>query len=257
MRILAVPAALLLACCLYLPVPRAAAGLHRALEALYAAVLRLFTRRCGQTDDAPALLTLSLLLGGAAALLGAAHPLLSAVLAAPAFTGLAALPGCAAVKDALDSGQYARDIPAYESRVRETCASLAPAFTAGVAAPLLLLAAGTPLYLGPSLCWIFTALRLFEDRSTAARRIVRAVLRAAESILSALMLLCSGVVGRNPLRTQGRGAQDRLLHILGVAGDGTDTHAPMSGDIAQGIFLCGFCTALLCLTLTAVGFILC
>ena len=71
------------------------------------------------------------------------------------------------------------------------------------------------------------------------------------------MLLCSGAVGRNPLRTRGRGAQGRLLSILGIAGDGTDTHAPMAGDIPQSIFLCGFASFILCFTLCVLGFVLC
>ena len=70
------------------------------------------------------------------------------------------------------------------------------------------------------------------------------------------MLLCSGAVGRNPLRTRGRGAQGRLLSILGIAGDGADTHAPMAGDIPQAIFLCGFAAFILCFTLCVLGFVL-
>ena len=49
----------------------------------------------------------------------------------------------------------------------------------------------------------------------------------------------------------------RLLSILGIAGDGADTHAPMAGDIPQGIFLCGFASFILCFTLCAIGFVLC
>ena len=71
------------------------------------------------------------------------------------------------------------------------------------------------------------------------------------------MLLCAGAVGRNPLRTRGHGAQGRLLSILGIAGDGADTHAPMAGDIPQSIFLCGFASFILCFTLCVLGFVLC
>lgn len=257
MRMLALPAALLLACCLYLPLPRAAQLIERALERLYALALRLFTRRDGQTDDTSALLMYLLLLGGVLALLCALHPLLAAVLTAPLFSGLAPLPGCARVKDELDSGRYARDIPAYEALVRKTCASLAPAFTGGVIAPLLLCAVGTPLYLGCAPGWVFAALRLREADSAAARAILSRVLRISEAVFCALMVLCAGVVGRNPLRTQGRGAQDRLMNILGIAGGASDTHAPMAGDIPQGIFLCSFAASLLCIALTLIGFFLC
>jgi len=76
-------------------------------------------------------------------------------------------------------------------------------------------------------------------------------------LLRTLLVLCSGLAGRNPLRTRGRDAKSRLLSILGIAGDGTDTHPPMSGDITQAIFICSFCAWLLCLVLTIVGFVFC
>ena len=138
MRIFAVPAALLLACCIYMPLPAARDFLYRLIAKGYAAALRLFTRRTGHTDDMPALLSFLLLLAGALALLGAIHPLVSMVLMAPAFTGLCVLPACARIKDELDSGVYVRDIPAYEALVRKTCASLVPACIQGVVSPLVL-----------------------------------------------------------------------------------------------------------------------
>lgn len=257
MRIFAVPAALLLACCVYLPLPRAQIGLYSILRRLYSVFLRAFTRKSGQTDDAPALIAYLLVLGGALLPLAALHPLIAAAMMVPAFTGLSALPGCAKVKDELDSGAYARDIPAYESLVRTTCASLAPAFVEGVAAPLILCAAGMPLHMGPALGMIYAALCALAPQLPAAARISSSVQRVCERIFCAFMLLCSGAVGRNPLRTRGHGARQRLLNILGIAGNETDTHAPMSGDIPQGIFLCGFSSMLLCFTLCAVGFVLC
>lgn len=232
MRIFAVPAALLLALCVYLPLPRAREGLDAALRRLYALFARAFSRRDGQTDDVPALAACLLVLGGALVPLAALHPLLAMALMAPAFTGLSALPRCAEAKDELDSGKYARDIAAYEALVRETCSSMAPAFVNGIAAPMILCAAGMPLHLGPFLGLGYT-------------------------LLCALMLLCAGAVGRNPLRTGGHGAQQRLLSILGIAGGDGDTHAPMAGDIPQGIFLCGFAAFILCFTLCAAGFVLC
>ena len=99
--------------------------------------------------------------------------------------------------------------------------------------------------------WALLMLRAAED-SPAAKRVLDAAGRAADAVACALLLLCACAVGRNPLRTQGRGAQNRLIHILGIAGDGTDTHAPVAGDIAQGIFLCCLCAALLLLLLTLV-----
>ncbi|MDO5300290.1 MAG: hypothetical protein Q4F18_12730 [Clostridia bacterium] len=257
MRILALPAALALAFCLYLPFPRAAELISRLLARLYGLVLRLFTRRDGRSDQMPALLCYLLLLAGVATLLGALHPAASAVLMAPLFAALSLLPQEAAIKLELDSGAYAGDIPAYESRVRAACASLGPAFANDACAPLLLCALGTPLYLGCALGWMYLGLRAVRDQNGLARRMAAPILRASDAVFCALMLLSSGAVGRSPLRTQGRGARERLLSILGISGDGTGTHAPMAGDIAQGIFLCCLCTVLLCLMLTAVFFLLC
>lgn len=257
MRIFAVPAAIVLACCVYLPLPKARGWLDAALRRLYALTLRAFTRRSGQTDDTPALIAYLLVLGGMLLLLAAIHPLAAMALMTPVFTGLSVLPGCAKVKDELDSGRYARDIPTYEAIVRETCASLAPAFTQDVVAPMFLCAIGMPLHMGPSLGMIYAALCALSAQLPLAARAAAAVHQVAARIFCAFMLLCSGVVGRNPMRTKGRDAASRLLSILGIAGDGTDTHAPMAGDIPQGIFLCGFSSVLLCFTLTAIGFILC
>ena len=257
MRIFAVPAALLLACCVYLPLPRAQEAFYAALRRLHAPFARAFTRKSGQTDDVPALAACLLVLIGVLMPLAALHPLLAMALMAPAFTGLSALPSGARVKDELDSGRYARDIPAYEALVRETCRSLAPAFVSGIAAPMMLCAAGMPLHLGPSLGLGYTLLCALAPQLPIAGRIAAAIQRIAERVFCAFMLLCAGAVGRNPLRTGGHGAQGRLLSILGIAGDGADTHAPMAGDIPQGIFLCGFASFILCFTLCAVGFVLC
>ena len=257
MRIFAVPAALLAACCVYMPLPAARDFLDRLISRTYASVLRLFTRRTGDTDDMPALLSFLLLLGGALALLGAIHPLVSMILMVPSFTGLCALPHCARIKDDLDSGAYARDIPAYEELVRTTSASLAPAFVQGITAPLLLGALGMPLHLGAALTGIYTALQALSSDLPIAARICAVVHRISGRIFVFFLTLCAGAAGRNPLRTKGRTADSRLLSILGIAGDGSDTHAPMAGDIAQGVFLCAFSSAILCFALCAVGFVLC
>ena len=239
-----------------MPLPAAHDFLFRLINRAYAAVLRHFTRRTGETDDAPALIVFLLGLGGALALLGAIHPLISMVLMAPAFTGLCILPHCAIIKDELDSGKYTRDIPAYEALVRQTCVSLAPACITGVIAPMLLCAVGMPLHLGAAMGGIYTALHALSSRQPDAARVTAAVHRISERLLIFFLLLCSGVVGRNPLHTRGRRAQDRLLSILHIA-PGESGRPPMSGDIAQGVFLCGFASAILCFALCAVGFVLC
>ena len=257
MRIFAVPAALLLACCIYMPLPAARDLLFRLIRRAYAASLRLFTRRTGHTDDMPALASFLLLLAGVLALLGAMHPLVSMVLMAPAFTGLCVLPGCARVKDELDSGKYARDIPAYEALVRSTCTELVPACIQGVISPMMLGALGMPLHLGAAFGGVYVTLMALRDTLPVASRICSAVHRVSGHLFVFFMRLCSGVVGRNPLRIKGSTCEQRLLSTLGIAGDGSDTHAPMSGDIAQGVFLCGFSCVILCFALCAVGFVLC
>ena len=123
MRILALPAALALAFCLYLPLPQSAQLISHTLLRLYHLALRPFSRRAGRADAAPALAAMLLVLGGAVTLLGALHPAVCAVVMAPLFPALSLLPPCAAVKEELDSGKYAGDIPEYESRVRTACAA--------------------------------------------------------------------------------------------------------------------------------------
>lgn len=257
MRIFAVPLALVLAACLYLLLPKASAYAKEGVVRLYALALARFTRRDGSVDEKPALMIFLLLLGGAAALLGAIHPLVAAVVMTPLFTGFAILPGCAKVKDELDSGAYSGDIPAYEARVRESCASLAPAFSHELMLPMILCCIGMPLYLSCALGYMGAALLVLADVNRTAERASVILRRAADAVMTAMLALCSGVVGRNPLHIKRRGAQARLMSTLGVAGDETDTHAPMAGDIAQGIFLCCFCLLVLCLMLCVVFFVLC
>jgi len=257
LRILAVPAAILIACCIYMPLPAAADFFARQITRAYGGVLRLFTRRTGQADAAPALLVFVLLMMGVFALLGAIHPLLSALLMAPAFTGLTILPRCAAVKAELDAGKYARDIPAYEDRVRDMCASLAPAFIRGVVCPMILCALGMPLHLGAALAAVYTVMCVLEDRPPFTARFCAAAQRIGERIFIFFMLLCCSTVGRNPLHTRGSRAQDRLLSILAISEKDASSRAPMAGDIAQGVFLCAFSCVILCFALCAVGFVLC
>ncbi len=248
MRMLALPAAILVALCLYLPLPKAEAALLSCVRVLYAR----FAPRV-QRQPLPIFL---LLLGSAASLLGAVHPVASALVMAPLFSAFAVLPNCAHTKHVLDSGKYARDIPTYEAHVRAACQTLAPAFVTGAIAPLLLCAVGMPLYIGCGLGWVFFALRTLHEGSINAQRSLVLVLRASDRVLLFLMLLSSGLVGRNPLRTRGKDSKSRLPSILGIAGDSTDTHAPMAGDISQGTFLCCFCTGLLAFILTVIGLIL-
>ena len=251
MRMLALPAAFALSFFLYPVFPRAERLLLDAAEKLY-------RRAADRFGDSPRTLRLFLLLLGAcASCLGSLHPAIAALLMAPLFTFSAVFPECSSMKASLDSGEFARDIPAYEANVRKTCASLAPAFIAGAAAPMLLCAAGLPLYIGCGLGWVYFALRQLYPLSRNAQRILVLILRLCDKLFSLLLMLCSGLVGRNPLHSRGGDAKARLMSILGIAQDGADTHAPMSGDITQGAFLCCFCMTLLCFMLTVIGFALC
>lgn len=256
MRILAVPLALCLAACLYMLLPKAAGYAKAGVLRLYELVLIRFTHK-GRADEKPALLVFLLLLGGCAALIGAIHPLMTAVVMTPLFTAFSILPGCAAIKDELDSGAYADDIPAYEARVRETCALLAPAFSRELILPLLLCCVGTPLHLDCALGCMGAALHVLCGARGIARRANAGLVRMSDAVFAALLALCSGVVGRSPLHIAGKGVRARLMSTLGIAGDASDTHAPMAGDIPQGIFLCCFCTVILCVMLCAALFVLC
>lgn len=257
MRIFAIPAAMLIACFIYLPLPKAAEYFECGLRALYKQTLRLFTRKNGSSDHHPALGMYIFLLCGVCMLLGAMHPLVSLFLMTPLFTGLAVLPGCAGMERELDSGKYADDIPTYESLVRESCASVAPAFVNSVIVPLLLCGVFMPLHMAVPAGYAYAALCALATENETAAKIVNQIQRIAEKIFIFFMTLCSGVKGRNPLNIRGKTAETRLLSIVGIAGDSTDTHAPMAGDIAQGIFLCFFSTAIFCFTLCAVGFVVC
>lgn len=257
MRMLALPLAFLLACCLYLPLPRAAGFLAGGVARLYAAFLRPLSRGKRPCNARLALALFVLLFGGVCQLAGGWHVLATAVVTAPLFSALTLLPEAVRVKDELDGGALSHDTAGYEARVRSVCASLAPAFVTDLCAPLLLMALGAPLRLSCALGGMYFALRALCDESADARRVIALLRRPAWAVARGMLLLCSCVVGRNPFRARGCEPRALLLSILGIAGDGTDTHAPVAGDIAQAVFLCGFAAALSCVLLTIVLFPLC
>ena len=112
------------------------------------------------------------------------------------------------------------------------------------------MAVGLPLRLSAALGWGFLALSAVSNENEQADRLLGLLVRPADALFSFLLLLCSGVAGRSPFRIGGRDVKSRLMNILGVAQDATATHAPVSGDISQGTFLCCFCTVFLCLVMT-------
>ena len=257
MRILVLPLALLFAACLYVPFPRAAEYLADAFRRVYLRFLAPFTRKSGRRDETLALVLFLLLTGGVCQLIGGLHVLLGGLVMAPVLCTYAMFPEAAAIKDQLDRGVYARDIGEYDARVRSACAAFGPSFTSDMAAPLLLIALGTPLHMGLALGGAYFAARVLSDECPAARRVVMLCVRPAWAVMRFLLHLCSGVVGRSPFQAHGDTARELLLSVLGIAGTAEDTHTPVSGDIAQAIFLCMFCTVLLTLMLCVALFSFC
>lgn len=244
MRIFSLPIAMALALCLYLPFPRAAQLLFARIASLYQRFLRLFTRKDGRTDEPLAFVFFLLIAGGVFQVIGGLHVLLAGVLLAPLFCAFALFPQASKVKDQLDSGVFARDPAAYDECVRSTCATLAPAFLNDLFTPLLLCALGMPLHLGCALGGAYLAARALGEQSPGARRLIPLLTRGAWLVMKPMMLLCSCVVGRNPLRIHGENARELMLSALGIAGEADDTHIPVSGDIAQAILLGMTCVLL-------------
>lgn len=257
MRILVLPLALLFAACLYLPFPRAAEWIADAIKRLFLRFLAPFTRKSGRKDETLALVLFMLLAGGVCQLIGGLHVLLAGLVAAPLLCTYAMMPEAVAIKDQLDRGVYARDIGEYDARVRATCAAFGPSFTSDMAAPILLVALGTPLHMGLALGGAYFAARVMSEQIPAARRVVMIIVRPAWTVMRFLLHLCSGVVGRSPFQAHGDTARELLLSVLGIAGSAEDTHTPVSGDIAQAIFLCMFCICLLVLALCIALFAVC
>ena len=169
----------------------------------------------------------------------------------PLFSGFSPLPACSNTKQEFDSGRFSKDIPEYERRVIAACEPLGEAFAHRVAAPMLLCALGMLLHLGGAIGWLYAALCANRESIPFAGRILAYIERIGEGAINAILLLCAGLVGRNPLRVGGEGTKEKLLHILSLKGE--IDHAPIAGDITQAIFLCCLCTGLLCAALTFIG----
>lgn len=252
MRILTLPASFLLAFLLYLPFPSVVMLRDRALCALHARIVRLFTGKKGRADEKAALAFFLLALSGCAALIGAIHPLCAAVICAPVFSAPACLSLSASVKRTLDSGAFADNFSDYEAQVRETCADFAPPFVTGACAPWC--------------CWPSVRRSIWAARWHGPMPACAPVRRAAPPPAASQRRYparqnpsswcCSYSAaapwGAIPWRTDGKGARSRLLSILGIADGEARTHAPVSGDIVQAAFLCCFCMVLLAVLLSLV-----
>lgn len=253
MHMLVLPAALLLGAALYSLFPALRDWLERGIRALLAFSRRLFTTPRGRTDEHSALAVALLALTAAAILVGALHPAITALVMSPLFSGFFVLPHGATAKQALTAGECASDPAAYERRVLDACRPMGDAFAREVIVPMLLCAIGLALHIGSALAWVYAALRCAQENAVA-QRICRIIDRAGDRVMSGMLLLCSGLFGRNPLRVGGSGAGEKLMRILSLEGE--VDHAPISGDISQGAFLCCLCAALFCLPLTGIGALL-
>lgn len=244
---------LALAFALHMPLPGAGDALARIPRTLHARLAHSLAQKGGTPDARLPLGLLLLVTLAAGAFAGALPAAVQAALCAPALSALALLPPSAAVKRELDSGALAHNTAAYETRVRETCDALAPSFVCDGVAPLLLCALGAPLRLSVALVWAYAALRALCPQSEPAARAVTLLLRPADAVLRALLLLCAPLAGRSPFRTQGLRARERLMSILSLNEGNADGHAPVAGDVTQAVFLCCLSLALLC---TLLGLVL-
>ena len=159
MRLLAYPAALVLAFVLYLSCPKLAPLVLSLLKKILPLLTKLDQKlsRPPYAVSYPVYLLLFFLVGLQLSLI---HPAVSAVTMALPLFGLAPIPACGAVKHELDSGAFEKDIPAYEAKVRNTCAALVPEFVAHLCAPLLLMALGMPLHIGSALGWALSLIHI-------------------------------------------------------------------------------------------------
>ncbi len=233
------PAGFALAFALYFLLPQTA-------DVLVYLLARAYQR---QPVRKPRPIAFSTLLATLAFFLSLVHPALTALTLAPLFTGLASVPRAAEVKRRLDGGACAGDVAAYEAQVMESCEGFAPAFSGEVVVPLLLCALSLALRLGGALGWAWLGLRAACGEEGGPARLLAHLARVGDALLFALSLVCACIVGRNPFRTRGAGAQARLVSVLGIAQDDTRIHAPVAGDIAQGALVCGVSAWLLCVAL--------
>ena len=254
MRMLALPAALVLGVLFYTLLPQTGMGISRAMDALYRKVSGLIEKKTGEQSERIALAAYLLIPAATAFLLDLLHPIAAALVMAPLFPFFALMPECFAAKHELDSGKYAKDREGYEGRVVHCCEALGEALVPCLMTPIILCAVGMPLYLGGALGWAYTALRLLEIKEPWLIRILALLERVGNAVAVFLLRLCAGLFGRNPLRVGGADAKETLVNLLGLRDE--NDHAPISGDISQAAFACCLCAFLLCAFLTGVGMVL-
>ena len=254
MRMLALPAGLMLGALLYTLFPGVKSWLNRRLQALPAIIEQNAIKRHQKPDVRSTLFVYLIFPVLFPTLLSLIHPIGAALVMAPLFSFFALMPEGFAAKRELDSGQYVKDREAYENRVVHCCEALGEALVPCLMTPILLCAVGMPLHLGGALGWAYAALRLIDVKEPLVIRILALLERAGDAVAVFLLHLCAGLFGRNPLRIGGEGAEETLLNLLGLEGE--NDHAPISGDISQSAFACCLCAFLLCAFMTLVGMLI-
>lgn len=254
MRMLALPAALLLGVVLYTLVPNAKTWLNKRLCTLPETIRQNIMKRHQDPDETSVLFILIIGFILFPASLSLIHPVAAALVMTPLFSFFALMPECFLAKRELDSGKYVKDREAYENRVVHCCEALGKALVPCLMTPLILCAIGMPLHLGGALGWTYAALRLLEIKSPRLIRILALPDRMGNAVAVFLLRLCAGLFGRNPLRISGEDTEETMLNLLGLQEE--SDHAPISGDISQAAFACCLCAFLLCAFLTGVGMLL-
>ena len=255
MRMIALPAAVLLGALLYSLLPQAEEWLSSGMNALLKHIRELIQRKTEKNAARLELIIALLIPAAAAFLLELIHPAVSALVMAPLFSFFALMPKCFSIKHELDSGKFVKDRDGYERNVLQGCVILGKALVPSLLAPLLLCAIGMPLHLGGALGWAYAAMLLITSPDPLCGRIHTLITRAADAVAAFLLRLCAGLFGRNPLRISGEDTEETMLNLLGLQEE--SDHAPISGDISQAAFACCLCAFLLCAFLTGVGMVLC
>ena len=238
MSCLILPLALACAFLLYRPIPTSSNPVDAVLLFLRRKTLPYFR------EPLPFMFVLSV----AAALLGLLHPLVCALLCALPLRCFCSVQNAQQVKSRLDSGIHAGSPEAYESELLSALQDMTLAFSREGLLPVVLMALFLPLRLSPGIGMFLLLQSLLPDAPLMEVR--TRLLSLTDRLLSALLVLCCGVVGRLPVGITGQGPFPRLVSILKLDMAHREDHMPLSGDISQGALLLGVCLCLTTLVLT-------
>ncbi len=235
---LTLPLALVVAFILYRPIPTSSNPVDAVL---------LFLRR-KSLSFLPEPLHFMLALSIAAALLGLLHPLAFALLCALPLRCFCSVQNAQQIKGRLDSGIHAGSPEAYESDILSALQDMTLSFSREGLLPAVLMALFLPLRLSPGIGMFLLLQSLLPDAPLMELR--TRLVSMTDRLLSGLLMLCCGVVGRLPVGITGQGPFPRLVSILKLDMAHREDHMPLSGDISQGALLLGVCLCLTVLVLT-------